>query len=88
MTPTSSKVLMFSTAICPFCIMARRLLSKKGVQFEDIRIDQDPDQRPIMEMRSKRTSVPQIFIGDRHIGGYTDMEALDRSGELDKLLKT
>jgi glutaredoxin 3 len=62
------------------------LLSGKGVEFEDIRVDQFPERRPEMEERSRRTSVPQIFIGDLHIGGFDDMSALDKAGRLDPIL--
>lgn len=86
MSIATTKVIMYSTAACPYCVMARKLLSKKGVAFEDIRVDQHPEQRPIMERRAGRTSVPQIFIGEVHVGGFTDMQALDQQGELDKLL--
>jgi glutaredoxin 3 len=77
---------MYATAFCPFCVRARKLLKRKGVEFEEIRVDQDRQQMRAMIQRSQRTSVPQIFINDRHIGGYDDMAALDRSGKLDPLL--
>ncbi len=80
------KVVIYTTGFCPYCIWARRLLDAKGVEYEDIRVDQHPERRPEMEARSGRTSVPQIFIGDLHIGGYDDMAALDRQGRLDPIL--
>ncbi len=80
------KVVMYTTGFCPYCIWARRLLSNKGVDFEDIRVDQYPERRPEMEQRSQRTSVPQIFIGDLHIGGFDDMSALDKAGRLDPII--
>jgi len=80
------KVVIYTTCFCPYCIWARRLLSGKGVEFEDIRVDQFPERRPEMEERSRRTSVPQIFIGDLHIGGFDDMSALDKAGRLDPIL--
>ncbi|EHQ51304.1 glutaredoxin [Ectothiorhodospira sp. PHS-1] len=67
-------------------MLARRLLKGKGVSFEEIRVDKDPVQREVMERRSGRETVPQVFAGDRHLGGYTDLVALDREGELDALL--
>lgn len=79
-------VIMYSTAYCPYCIRARMLLEKKGVEYTDIRIDRQPDMRDEMESRSNRTSVPQIFIDDRHIGGFDDMYMMDLDGELDPLL--
>jgi glutaredoxin 3 len=79
-------VVIYTSAFCPYCSWARRMLSQKGVEFEEIRVDRDPEQRALMVTRSGRTSVPQIFIGDLHVGGYDDMAALDREGRLDPLL--
>lgn len=80
-------VLMYSTRICPFCVMAEKLLLKKGVtQLEKILIDLDLAQREIMMARTGRRTVPQIYIGDHHVGGYDDLAALDRAGKLDGLL--
>jgi len=82
-----AKIVMYCTAVCPYCINAERLLLRKGVtEIEKIRVDLDPQQRLIMEQRSQRRTVPQIFIGDRHIGGFDDMVELDQSGELTPLL--
>jgi len=83
---SAPKVVMYTTGFCPYCIWARRLLSNKGVDFEDIRVDQYPERRPEMEEKSRRTSVPQIFIGDLHIGGFDDMSALDNAGRLDAII--
>ncbi|NEV63941.1 glutaredoxin 3 [Thiorhodococcus minor] len=80
------QVTMYSTRICPYCTRARTLLKRKGVVFEEIPIDQDPGQMAVMVERSGRHTVPQIFIGDRHIGGFDDMALLDDRGELDPLL--
>jgi len=80
------EVVMYSTRLCPYCIRARMLLDRKGVEYIDIRIDQEPDRRPEMEARSGRTTVPQIFIGGRHVGGCDDIYALESTGELDTLL--
>lgn len=81
-----AKVEVYSTALCPYCSRARHLLEKKGVEFTEYRVDKDSGLRAEMEQRSHRTSVPQIFIDDRHIGGFDDMAELDIDGELDKLL--
>ena len=83
---SAPKVVLYTTGFCPYCIWARRLLSNKGVDFEDIRVDQYPERRPEMEEKSRRTSVPQIFIGDLHIGGFDDMSALDKAGRLDAII--
>ncbi len=80
------KIEMYSTAFCPYCVRARRLLSRKGVKFEEIRIDQDPSQEAVMIQRSERFTVPQIFIDGHHIGGYDDMVELDMDDQLDPLL--
>ncbi|WP_374400651.1 glutaredoxin 3 [Niveibacterium sp.] len=82
-----AKVVMYATAVCPFCVRAEQLLRRKGVsEIEKIRIDLDPAQRDhMMEITGRRT-VPQIFIGERHIGGCDDLYALDHAGELEPLL--
>jgi glutaredoxin 3 len=83
----NSSVRMYSTAVCPFCVMAERLLRSKGVtEIEKIRIDLDPAARQDMMTRTGRRTVPQIYIGDRHVGGYDDLAALDRQGGLTPLL--
>jgi glutaredoxin 3 len=80
-------VVMYSTTFCPYCERARALLTRKGVPFREIKVDEDPSQREVMLQRSGgRRTVPQIFIGDRHVGGYDDLYALDRAGGLDPLL--
>jgi len=81
-----NKVVMYTTRICPFCISAKQFLARKGVVPEEVRIDIDPKRREEMLVRAKRTSVPQIFIGDTHVGGFDDLVALDRAGGLDPLL--
>ncbi len=82
------KIVVYSKENCPYCVMAKNLLKKKGVEeIEEIRIDLDPTQRDHMiEITGKRT-VPQIFIGSTHVGGFDDLSALSHSGELDNLLK-
>ena len=83
-----AKVLMYSTGVCPFCIMAERLLKAKGVaDIEKIRVDLEPERRAEMTRKSGRRTVPQIWIGERHIGGCDDLYALDREGGLDPLLE-
>lgn len=81
-----ARVLMYSTHICPYCRMAERLLARKGVEPEKILVDDNPGRREEMIRRTGRTSVPQIFIGPRHVGGYAELAELDRDGKLDALL--
>ncbi|MBK1647992.1 glutaredoxin 3 [Rhabdochromatium marinum] len=81
------KIEMYGTAACPYCVRARRLLDKKGADYTDIRIDKDPSREAEMIQRSGRFTVPQIFIGERHIGGYDDMAELDMDEALDPLLR-
>ncbi len=82
-----AKVVMYATAVCPFCLMAERLLKSKGVaDIEKIRVDLDPARRDEMMQRTGRRTVPQIYVGERHVGGYDDLAALDRAGGLDPLL--
>lgn len=82
-----SKVLMYSTGMCPFCVRAEQLLLRKGVScIEKVRVDLDPTQRNEMMQRTGQRTVPQIYIGDTHIGGCEELYALERSGELDPLL--
>lgn len=81
-------VTMYTTAVCPFCVRAEMLLKQRGVQTIDkIRIDLDPSQRDTMMSRTGRRTVPQIYIGDTHVGGYDDLAALDRAGKLSTLLQ-
>ncbi|QXP83138.1 glutaredoxin 3 [Methylococcus sp. ANG] len=80
-------VRMYSTAMCPFCSAAERLLKSKGVaEIEKIRVDLDASRLQEMMAITRRRTVPQIFIGDTHVGGFDDLAALDRAGELDELL--
>ena len=78
---------MYTTAACPFCQSAERLLVAKGAQIEKIRVDLEPERRAELTQKSGRHTVPQIWIGERHIGGCDDLYALDREGRLDALLK-
>ena len=82
-----SKVVMYSTAVCPYCQRAEALLKARGVQqIEKIRIDLDPERRAEMMSRTGRRTVPQIYIGETHVGGFDDLSALDRNGKLMPLL--
>lgn len=83
----TAKVVMYSTAVCPYCTRAEHLLQRKGVRdIEKIRVDLHPELRAVMMEKTGRRTVPQIYIGDRHVGGYDDLAALDQAGELDRLL--
>ena len=80
-------VTMYCTAVCPYCVRAEMLLKQRGVtEIEKIRIDLDPAQRSAMMERTGRRTVPQIYIGDTHVGGFDDLAALDREGGLEPLL--
>lgn len=82
-----AKVTMYTTGVCPYCQMAERLLRAKGVaEIEKVRIDLDPARRDEMMARTGRRTVPQIYIGETHVGGFDDLSALDRAGGLDPLL--
>ena len=82
------KIVMYSTDWCPYCARARGLLERKGSKFEIINIDERPEARTEMMARSGRRSVPQIFIGDTHVGGCDDLYALEATGGLDPLLNS
>ena len=83
-----NKVLMYSTGYCPYCSRAEMLLKQRGVtEIEKIMIDEDPAQRALMMERTGRRTVPQIYIGETHVGGYDDLSALDRAGKLLPLLQ-
>lgn len=77
---------MYATKTCPFCVAARALLQSKGVGWDEILIDVEPAKRDEMMTRSGRRTVPQIFIGDQHIGGFDDLQALEQAGGLDPML--
>ncbi|HVH18551.1 MAG TPA: glutaredoxin 3 [Myxococcota bacterium] len=82
-----SKIVMYTTQWCPYCRNAKALLARKGQMWEEIDVEAEPARRREMVERSGRTSVPQIWIDERHIGGCDDLVALERSGELDALLQ-
>ena len=79
-------IVVYGTRFCPYCTRARALLNRKGVTFKDIPVGSGGISWPELEQLSGRDTVPQIFIGDYHVGGYDDMAALDRAGKLDQLL--
>ena len=84
----TAHVLMYSTGVCPYCVMTERLLKAKGVdEIEKVRIDLDPVQRSQMMEKTGRRTVPQIYIGDTHVGGFDDLSALDHAGKLEPLLR-
>jgi len=84
----TAHVLLYSTAVCPYCVRAERLLESKGVTaIEKVRVDLDPEQRVLMMQKTGRRTVPQIYIGDTHVGGFDDLYALEQAGRLDPLLK-
>ncbi len=82
----SKRVIMYATGYCPYCTMAERLLRSKGVEIDKIRVDLEPERRVEMMERTQRRTVPQIYVGEVHVGGYDDLSALDRAGKLDPLL--
>lgn len=84
----TARILMYSTNTCPYCRMADQLLRQKGVEAEHILVDTHPERRVEMTQLTGRTSVPQIFINGRHVGGYQELAELNRRGELDPLLRT
>lgn len=87
MSDASTPVItIYSSAICPYCVMAKNFLKSKGHAWTEVRIDTDPVAREAMMAKARRTSVPQIFVGDVHVGGYDDMMALHRVGKLEPLL--
>ena len=81
-----AKIEVYSTARCPYCVMAKQFLERKGLKYKEIRIDADPAKRQEMMQKSRQRTVPQVFINDEAVGGYTDLLALERSQRLDKLL--
>ena len=85
---STAKLIMYCTGSCPYCSMAERLLMQKGItEIEKIRIDLDPSQREVMMQKTGRRTVPQIYVDSIHVGGYDDLNALDKAGKLDTLLR-
>ena len=85
-TAPHTPIVIYTSAICPYCVSAKNFLKSKGLSWSEIRIDIDPSERERMMARAKRTSVPQIFVGDVHVGGFDDMMALHRAGKFEPLL--
>ena len=84
-----ARIRMYSTAVCPYCVRAEQLLNSKGITaIEKIRVDLDPRLREQMVSQTGRRTVPQIYIGDTHVGGFEDLAALDHAGRLDSLLRS
>ncbi|MDQ3040277.1 MAG: glutaredoxin 3 [Pseudomonadota bacterium] len=83
---TTPEITLYSSAHCAYCVAAKNFLKSKGLGWNEIRIDMDPVERQKMVALAKRTSVPQIFIGQTHVGGYDDLMALHRAGKLEPLL--
>ena len=81
-----ASIQIYATRWCPYCQLAKRLLERKGQRWDEVDLEADPERRREMIERSGRTTVPQIWIGERHIGGFDDLARLDASGELDRLL--
>ena len=82
-----AKITMYSTAVCPYCGAAEKLLRSKGVaEIDKIRVDLDPEQRAVMMEKTGRRTVPQIYINETHVGGFDDLSALEHAGKLDPLL--
>ena len=82
----TAHVVLYHTASCPYCVRAERLLEAKGVTVQKVRVDLDPAERVKMMERTGRRTVPQIYVGDTHVGGFDDLYALDQAGKLDPLL--
>ena len=87
MNPKQQKVLVYSKDYCPYCVAAKNLLTQKGCGYEEIDLTKNPELRDAMIQKAGgRTTVPQIFVGDKHVGGFDDMKALDVAGKLEALL--
>jgi glutaredoxin 3 len=87
-TPRVPDVTMYTTAVCPYCVAAKNFLKSRNVTWTEVRVDTDPEARRAMMAMSRRTSVPQIFINGTHVGGFDEMVAMDRRGELKPLLES
>lgn len=83
---SSVRVTIYRTRVCPYCTMAARLFERKGVAFREVFLDGRPDERAALQQRTQWQTVPQIFVGERFIGGYTDAAGLDADGSLDRLI--
>lgn len=85
-SPAAQAITLYTTAICPYCVAAKNFLKSQGLAWQEIRIDMDAQARDAMLARARRTSVPQIFIGQTHVGGYDELISLHRAGGLTALL--
>ncbi len=83
-----SEVIMYTTGVCPYCVAAKNFLKSRGATYTEVRVDTDPVARAAMMEKTRRSSVPQIFINGTHVGGYDELVALDRSGGLRPMLET
>ena len=83
-----SHVVLFGTRFCPFCVAARRLMTNKGIDFQDISVDNDPELRSRLIAKSGRNTVPQIWFGTQHIGGFDELRDLERQGTFDSTLQS
>jgi glutaredoxin 3 len=81
------KITLYTSAMCGYCVAAKNFLKSRGLAWDEVRIDLDPAERERMVARARRTSVPQIFVGDTHVGGYDELMALHRAGKLDELVR-
>jgi len=79
-------VVIYTTQVCPYCVRAKQLLARKGVHYEEVDVSHDVEQRQQLVQRTRQRTVPQIFIGEQHIGGCDELYALERAGKLDGLL--
>jgi glutaredoxin 3 len=84
--PDTPEITLYTSAVCGYCVAAKNFLKSKGLDWTEVRIDTDPAEREKMVALARRTSVPQIFVGDTHVGGYDDMMALHRAGKFEALL--
>jgi glutaredoxin 3 len=82
-----SKIIIYSKTICPYCVRAKALLDRKGAKYEEIKITDEKTRNEMMKKSGNRMTVPQIFINEKHIGGFDELNELNKKGELDKLLK-
>lgn len=84
--PSTPQITLYTSAVCGYCVAAKNFLKSRGLEWNEVRIDTDPAEREKMVALAKRTTVPQIFVGDTHVGGYEDMMALHRAGKFEPLL--
>ena len=86
-TMPTPEIVIYTTQVCPYCVAAKNFLKSKGLEWREVRVDLDPAEREKMVAMARRTSVPQIFVGDTHVGGYDDMMAMHRAGNFEPLLR-